>query len=391
MRLGWFQGLITCLVLALTPAAHADIKSFNQAVQAGNSSAAAEAAASTWPTLDKARPDAPVIAREFSFVAMMAGRSDVAKPIALWLAEEGATRPDAGVDPRLAAVLYQWSRLGDGARKADRTALLEALETRAAAPEQGDRISVAAASALLADVWEQRDWKGVAKSVDVVLPLAAMIGAEGVSIADRTRMIGYAARFIDDVDSAALVDMAKLYAELAARNPEAVHGKHVTSTDQTRDATYAWIAAMQTYFPPEDSGPGEIQRYTRRLSAQEYAEISAALEAGCDLNCQNVRRVAKGEAPLCSPDLRTIANKLRYPQRALGNLMTGAVYLGIDTDEAGRATDVRLLASVPSETFPEAAMSAMRTLVLERDSNRSLPNCTMAGTRAIMIVYRLEP
>ena len=66
--------LIAVLASFLVAAtAHADIRSFNAAVQAGDYRGATVVAGQTWPTVDRASPSAALVAREFAWIAMLSG------------------------------------------------------------------------------------------------------------------------------------------------------------------------------------------------------------------------------------------------------------------------------------------------------------------------------
>ena len=77
--------VLTCIA----GAAHADIRSFNSAVEAGDFRGAVLAAAETWPEVDRGSPDAAGIAREFGWIAMLADEPGAALIYAKFLVEQG--------------------------------------------------------------------------------------------------------------------------------------------------------------------------------------------------------------------------------------------------------------------------------------------------------------
>ncbi|MET0568655.1 MAG: hypothetical protein ABWZ74_06215, partial [Hyphomicrobiaceae bacterium] len=76
------------MVFGVSTSAFADIKAYNAAVQRGDIAAAATEAEAVWQTLDKTKPNTVVIARDFAFTAMRAGRTAAALVFARWLVTE---------------------------------------------------------------------------------------------------------------------------------------------------------------------------------------------------------------------------------------------------------------------------------------------------------------
>jgi len=64
--------------------------------------------------------------------------------------------------------------------------------------------------------------------------------------------------------------------------------------------------------------------------------------------------------------------------------MVGATILRLTVDDAGKVTDLKVLAAVPSETFPEPTMKAVRQWTLQRAPNSKAP-CTLAGERELTV------
>jgi TonB family protein len=380
MKAGLLGLFAACLAtLAAATPAFADIKSFNQAVQARDFKAAAVAAAEAWPQIDKARPDAPVIAREFAFISLLGGEAPTAQPIARWLFEEGAARPDSGVDPALASVLLRWAELGDGGDKAARAALSGALAARAQAPDPADRISGMAADILVRRAWNAGAWREVGAAATLNIALAIPLGEEGVQMVYSARIAQTAAQFIDRPRVEDFDAMSKVYAELAALAPEppGVEGNRFSSL---RDRSYTWSAAMMAYFE-------SVRDSSRREGV--YAPAARRInDAACGAECENRKRVASGEAPLCVVEFDQTP-KLTYPQAALNRGSVGAVYLGLDVDASGAIADVRVLAAVPDEAFPEATLRAVRTWKPRMSRRNVDPACRMEGRRNLMVAFQL--
>ncbi|RYE01209.1 MAG: hypothetical protein EOP61_11890 [Sphingomonadales bacterium] len=154
-----FRRILACaaLLAAAVAPAQADIRSFNAAVQKGDYRAAVVAANETWPLLDHAGPDAVSVAREFGWVAMLAGQPNVALVYANFLVEQGAAlaRPDAA--PAVSRVLRDWANLSVTPTQQARLQLLASLQQRGAASGR-DLISARAAHALHAQAIAAGDW-----------------------------------------------------------------------------------------------------------------------------------------------------------------------------------------------------------------------------------------
>lgn len=140
----------------LTAPASADIRAFNAAVQAGDYRAAVAAANETWPSIQNT-PDAAAIAREFGWVAMLAGQPNVALTYSRFLVEQGATLARPDTSPAVSRVLHDWASLAVGPSPQARAQLLASLRQRGAATGR-DLISARAAHALHAQSVAAGDW-----------------------------------------------------------------------------------------------------------------------------------------------------------------------------------------------------------------------------------------
>ncbi len=210
--------LAALLVLALP--ASADIRTFNAAVQAGDYRAAVVAANETWPSV-QAGPDAASVAREFGWVAMLAGQPDVALVYSRFLVEQGAAlaRPDPA--PAVSRVLYDWANLAVAPSAQTRVQLLASLRQRGASSGR-DLISARAAHALYAHAFAAGDWVQAYDSALLAIRYLDELGARsppsryelrrGVAVASFMRVKSPEAYN-------ALYDVAAELAELVAATP----------------------------------------------------------------------------------------------------------------------------------------------------------------------------
>jgi hypothetical protein len=169
--------LICAAAFALLAApAFADISAFNAAVQKGDYRAAVAAANETWPSIDRAGPDAATAAREFGWIAMLAGQPSTALTYAKFLVEQGGalTHPDA--KPQVSRVLHDWATLAGGVTPVTRARLLTSLQQRAAIAGR-DLISARAAQTLYAEAWAAGDWTQAGAAAELGIRFLDELGA----------------------------------------------------------------------------------------------------------------------------------------------------------------------------------------------------------------------
>jgi hypothetical protein len=375
----WVAPLVAAVWMA-GHAAFADIKTFNAAVTAGDYKAAAAAAADTWPTLDKTRPNAPIIAREFAYISMLAGSPEIAQPMARWLVEEGAARENSGVDPIVARVLFQWAAMGDATDPARRQVMLEALAERIAAPDKTDRVSASASAALASLAWRAQAWKDAGAAAGHTIVLAGALGEEGDVSVNEAKLIQIASRFIETPTESDVDAMMQLHRELLKRIPDPPGGA-ATGAALTRDKAYAWSVAMGTLID------------TTRLAKGKrpvFAQLDAStLSPQCEGDCMNLKRVEAGLKPMCLVDWKT-PTRPRYPDVALNKRFIGAVYLGLDINADGAIKDIRVLASVPTDVVPEPTVASIRAWSLRVARENPWPDCLIEGTRTLILQYKIN-
>jgi hypothetical protein len=368
---------VLAFVLASAWPAHAGIKEFNAAMVQRDYAAAATEAEATWRGLDRSRKDAPLIAREFAFAAMLAQKPEIAEPIARWLSEAGAKSSGSGVAQLTADVLWRWSQAADD--KASVSALEAAIRARASNPEAGDRISVFAAQDLLMKRWRASEWRQVQNVVGAVLVLAGALAGEGEAIEANARIMEIAAAFLDRTSPQSQLHMAQLLVDLERRLPPSDRSRTEAPLEQARDRAVAWEAAMDAYFMSKNES-GSPVREARRLVKDRVI---------CDAECRSRHPAAKDPVEPCQVTVSQ-SPPLEYPGRALRDGSVGAVYIAYRSDAAGRVTDTRLLAAVPGEVFPEKTLSTLAQWRASRSKEETRADCRMEGWRTMMAVFALE-
>ena len=169
MIAGASLGLV--LAAAAVLPARADIAAFNKDVVAGDYKAAAAEAATTWPTLDKARNDIGVIAREFAYAAIRSGSNDQARDLATFAAGHAGPDPD-GREVKTGATMLQRLAEHKLAPSSDtRRGLLDAIAMRA--PAQGiDNITRIAFGTLLSYDGTNARWEDLRHDAKLAIAFA---------------------------------------------------------------------------------------------------------------------------------------------------------------------------------------------------------------------------
>jgi hypothetical protein len=207
--------LALCVWLVAAPAL-ADIRAFNTALKAGDYRAASTAAAETWPGLDKAAPDIAVTAREFAWVAMLAGDPGKAQAYSSFLVARAATLGPGDPAAVTWRVLDAWVAFALRPASDTRKALADALAVRTATIGK-DLISLRAAQALFNDEWGAGLWRDAAAAAQSGARIARDFGRGFVDVVYRLETGRLAASFVDRATNEAamyLEDLAvRVYAE----------------------------------------------------------------------------------------------------------------------------------------------------------------------------------
>ncbi len=376
--------LLLSIAMVFPQPASAHIKGYNAAVLRGDFAAAAKEAEAAWATLDKSRPDAVLTAREFAWTAMLVGQRDQARTYAKWLVEEAPALSSPDNEPVLSRVLLAWSELGDSPNKEARAALSNALREWEALQKPGSRVAVVAGVQLYSREWTMGEWEAAQQSALLAARLAATLGAEGAVYEERAKVDAAAAQFMADRKIDAWFALADAHDALMVRMGPPVPGEKVDDLNAIDMRAHAWLQAMDAYF-----GAGQRELSTNITWKRQFDRLRARtrlLKSRCgDEPCPEP--VIEGAAPKCAARWDQ-SPPIRYPQMALFRGIVGATILEMSTDESGAVTAAKVLAAVPSEAFPDAALKTVQKWKLVRDSKATQP-CTLAGTRTLYINFRM--
>lgn len=331
-------------LLVLTAPASADIRSFNAAVQSGDYRAAVLAANETWPGIDQTGPSAAGIAREFGWVAMLAGQPNVALVYSKFLVEQGAALAKPDASPAVSRVLYDWANLAVAPSLQTRQQLLASLQQRSAIAGR-DLISARAAHALHAQAMADGDWVQAYDSALLAIRFIDELGAgspparyelrRGVAVSSYLRVKSPEAYN-------ALYDVANQLAEEVAATPP---GPARDRFAAEYFAATAWGDVMYSALKPD------VRRITpdRRANVRQIADTLYPAPG----DASQPRCIINLERPFRSPGF---AFETRF--RDLG----GEAVYALDLAADGTFTNARPLVSAPHSGFTAAMPGVIPTL-----------------------------
>jgi hypothetical protein len=362
------------LVMAsLAGAAHADIRAFNAAVQAGDYRGATQAAAETWPTIDRASPDAVAIAREFAWIAMLADEPAVALGYARFLVDEGRTLAHPDATPATSRVLHDWAGLASTVSPQTRARLLASLNARATIAGN-DLISARAAQVLHVEAWAAGDWQQAHAAAQLAIRFFGEVGA---------------------TQSPALFELRRGLAAssfMQAKSPEAYNAVYdvatelhdliaATSPGPTRERLAAEYFTAIAWGDAMYSALGSRQRSTpdRRQS------ITAGRKPMAELLYP-----APGDAslPRCRISMASKISQPGFPYVSRFKDFGGVVIYALRVDPSGAFTNPRLLATAPHDGVAQEIADETRKWRWKLDSG-STANCRMPDTHVLTLEFAL--
>lgn len=355
--------------------ARADMQAFNAAMQTGDYRAALAEAAATWSSVDRAGPQAALVAREFAWVAMLADDPSSALIYARFLVEQGASLPYPDPNPAVSRVLFDWASLRSASSSNSRSRLYGALRARANLPGR-DLISVRAAQTLQAEAWNAGDWSQ----------------AEGSSL--------LALRFLDDIGA------GETAARYEARRQAAAANFMRTKSPDAYNALYDMVEQLHDQLAGMAAGAERDRLAAEYFQAAAWADASYSAMSGSDRRQTPDRRQSAfaGRAPIADllypaagdaslPRCRiTLARNSKTPGfpfvsrfRDFGGVVTYA--LGVRPD--GAFDTPELLASAPHPDFVRATEDVMGSWRWQVEGDGSPSACRMPDTHILTFEFTL--
>ncbi|CAN0297276.1 unnamed protein product, partial [Phaeothamnion confervicola] len=308
----------------------ADLAAFNKSVLASDFYGAAEAAAETWPAIDKKRAEIGVIAREFAWMSMLGGRPEDARVYSEFLV--GLSAP-ADPSPETSKILFAWSGFRVTPTEASRKALLAALEQRIAAGG-ADLVGQVAAADLLRFSETEDQRAGAVRARAIIAELDSRRGPVPLVRQRRAELVAIINAFGEKQDAAAYQAMTQLD---EAVHREAFHPANANMRDELfaiHDEAWAWRGAMEMVL---------------KSSGKQHPVVRVRHPELLWLRDPNLSE----KKPLCPGDL-TGTKEAKYPFKERKDWLTAAVIVDIAIAADGSITSSRILSAAP----PDSAFNA---------------------------------
>ena len=363
--------LAACVGLLAGPSL-ADIKSFNAAVKAGNFKVAAAEAVATWPTLNKARKDLAIIAREFGFAAMMAQDFKAARMFAAEAMKETGAGADADDSRALSAVLLRAAEFRAAPDDYTRETLMAALRVRESAPGF-DGITFVAVQALVDHDFGWLHWKEALESSTAAVKIASAGGPSYRLSLMRFEMVQAAALYAASGDKQhvdklkALARRAKDEIDNAASDEAAARFvqvyREIGLWAEATDLEPSPKVAVAIITPPPPA-PGPELRSIRLLKSGPKRD-------------ETCKRKLDPQYPPFPPQFR-------------GSDKFAAMYsYAMDIDDSGRPSTIRVLAGVPNSATAKYVIDLLKEWSMERETWAD--RCSLAQKDYILTLKLLPP
>jgi hypothetical protein len=350
-------------IVAFAAPAMADIGAFRAAMEVQDYKLATTEARATWPTLDKSRADLPSIAREFGLAAYRASDFVASEFFADRALSAGAAESEA---LRLESeMLLQMSRLKMNPRPSTRDKVVAALERRSALPDVG-LLSYYAADGVMSYAFSQANWRDVEAGAVRSRQIAAQVIDVPAGEHHRITLRQEIGRFfekreqrsydsLDDLRWRVIAEISAAPDDVAARSLVDVYWD-ISAWQEAIAATLYSLYRFNTA-DAEARARTRILRLTKDDRAVRLLDFKPA-DAACDLRL-------------------TMSKRLQYPTTTGLNVTAGAVYLQVDIDEKGMASNGRILAAVPLKSFGDAVLLGVRDMRYAPGENWG-PDCVVA-------------
>jgi hypothetical protein len=361
---------VFCAMLGLAAPAFADLKAYNAAVLRGDFPTAASEAASTWPTLEKTRPDIFVIAREFGWTGMLAKKPDITRTIVSSLSEMKVADPS----PEVTAVLLAWANFSIEPNNGTRKALTEALTARVSKP-QADLISIRAAQELFRNEWARDSLDSAAKIAAIGEKLVGEWGEEMIDVRYAMRRNGLVSKFVQRPDGADFTDITTLVREIDQRLRREADPKVRDRLIGELATTIAWRGVEHDVLQARGRtprSPAAEQEGEERVPADEW--FSAPGEPSL---------------PLCKLSLDTAGVRPKYPKQALTKRLPGYAIYAFEPGEGGAFKSARVLGSAPHDMFAETIEEILPAWKWKMNDKNPADSCRMPTAHIVHFQFDL--
>jgi hypothetical protein len=378
-----FLRMLACTAFAvvLCGTAGADIKAFNAAVKAGDYKTAATEAETIWKTWNTADEQTALMAREFGFAALVAGRNDLARQFGQFLVDKGVSLPTPDSQPATSAVLFHVAEFKNRNGDPERRALREALLARNGAPGV-DMTSVLSWEALYIGDWNAGDWAGAQSDARA----AAGFMSREKSLAYRQRnaeVTGAAASFLDG--RVRVTKGRNDYHAAMADVHDAIIGDLNSATSQAQRSSL-WSIKWKA-----EAWAMAIESYLQSSYAQIGSNISTKLEArplALPASAQFPEDAFAANIPLCNGKFE--GRRLMYPASREFQGTVGAVIAHLETGKDGKVIKAEVLAAVPAEVFADKVVETLGTWTFKPEKGVNTSTCRMNSRNHVYkVIFRI--
>jgi hypothetical protein len=361
---------------AMAPvSAQADMQAFNSAVEAGDYRGASLVAAEAWPAVDRASPDAVVIAREFGWIAMLADDPSTALGYARFLVEQGQALAHPDPTPAVSRVLFDWASLAMSVSPQTRTRLLASLNTRAAVAGR-DLISARAAQVLHTEAWKAGDWAQASQAAQLAIRFLDELGASQSPARFEMRRGMAAAAFMRAKSGEAynaVYDVVEELHDLIAATPEgSIRDRLATEYF----AAAAWGDAMYSALGERGQRNVPDRRATAGANRKAIGELLYPAPGDPSL-------------PRCRIALARNFKQPGFPYQARFKEFGGVVVYALNVEPNGMFSEPRLLVSAPHAGVAEAVEDVINTWRWRIDGGAQPPGCRMPETHILTFEFAL--
>lgn len=355
--------------------AHADIRSFNAAVQAGDFRTASADARATWPGIDRAGPQAAQIAREFAWVSMLADDPASALVYARFLVEQGSQLPYPDASPAVSRVLFDWASLRAASSSASRARLAASLRTRAMVVGR-DLISVRAAQALQADAWSASDWSQAESASLLVLRFLDDIGAGETAARYEARRQAAAANFMRTRSPDAYNSLYDIVVQLHDQLAQAAPGPERDRLAAEYFAAAAWADAAYPAMSASDRRQTPDRRQGYGVGRTPIAEVLYPAPGD-------------GSQPRCRIALARSAKTPGFPFVSRFRDFGGVVTYALEVKPNGAFANPRLLAAAAHPDFVRATEDVMDSWSWRIEGGAQPGACRMPPVHVLTLEFAL--
>lgn len=366
---------LVCLSAPAFADAQADMQAFNSAVEAGDYRGASLVAAETWPSVDRASPDAVAIAREFGWIAMLADEPSTALGYARFLVEQGQALAHPDATPAVSRVLFDWASLALAASPQTRTRLMASLNTRAAVVGR-DLISARAAQVLHTEAWKAGDWAQAAQAAELAIRFLDEVGAaQSPARFEMRRGMATAAFMRAKSGDAynAVYDVVEELHDLIAATPEGSIRDRLASE---YFAAAAWGDAMYSALGERGQRNVPDRRATAGTNRKAIGELIYPAPGDPAL-------------PRCRIALARNFKQPGFPYQAKFKDFGGVVVYALNVEPDGVFSEPRLLVSAPHEGVAEAVEDVINTWRWRIDGGAQPPGCRLPETHILTFEFAL--